>query len=44
LGAAGTAAPELCELPGVAQYMVAYINDTASAQSIVVTAREYVPD
>jgi hypothetical protein len=44
LGAAGTAAPVLCELPGVAQYSVAYINDTASAQSIVVTGREYVPD
>ena len=49
LGAAGTAAPVLCELPGVVgqvstQYGVAYINDTASAQSIVVTGREYVPD
>jgi hypothetical protein len=49
LGAAGTAAPVLCELPGVVgqvstQYNIAYFNDTASAQSIVVTGREYVPD
>lgn len=44
LGAAGTAAPELCELPGVLQYSVAYINDTASQQGIVVVGREYTPD
>lgn len=44
LGAAGTAAPELCELTGVGQYSVAYINDTATAQTIVVAGREYVPD
>jgi hypothetical protein len=44
LGAAGTAAPSLCELPGVAQYSIAYVNNTASPQSIVVTGREYVPD
>jgi hypothetical protein len=44
LGTAGTAAPQLCELPGVAQYSIAYLNDTASPQSIVVVGREYVPD
>ena len=44
LGAAGTAAPQLCELPGIWQYSIAYINNTSSTQSIVMVGREYVPD
>ena len=44
LGAAGTAAPQLCELPGPWQYSIAYVNNTSSTQSVVVVGREYVPD
>jgi hypothetical protein len=40
----GRAAPGLCELTGVGQYAIAYVNDTGSPQSIVIVGRDYVPD
>jgi len=40
----GQAAPGLCELTGIGDYVIAYDNDTASPQSIVITGRDYVPD
>ena len=41
---ADASALELCELPGIGQFAVAYVNNTASAQSIVIEERDYVPD
>jgi len=41
---AGPKPPELCELTGVENYSIAYLNDTASPQSIVVVGRDYVPE
>lgn len=41
---AGSAAPEACELTDVENYSIAYHNDTATAQSIVIIGRDYVPD
>jgi hypothetical protein len=41
---ADASAPELCELPGIGPFAVAYFNNTASAQSIVIEERDYVPD
>jgi hypothetical protein len=40
----GRAAPGLCELTGVGEYAIAYVNDTGSPQSIVVTGRVYFPN
>src|SRR6185369_6369224 len=37
-------ASQLCELTGVDQYVIAYYNDTATAQSVVLVGRDYVPD
>jgi hypothetical protein len=42
--AADTSAPELCELPGVAQYSIAYINDTGSTHTIAIVGRDYTPE
>lgn len=40
----GPKSPELCELTGVVDYFIAYVNDTASTQAITVVGRDYVPD
>jgi hypothetical protein len=41
---AGPAAPEVCELTDVQDYSIVYHNHTATAQSIVMIGRDYVPD
>jgi hypothetical protein len=41
---AGASAPQLCELLGVDEYVIAYHNDTATAQSVVLAGRDYIPD
>jgi hypothetical protein len=42
-GSGGAAAPEPCELTGVEEYGIAYQNNTAIPQSIVIVGRDYVP-
>jgi hypothetical protein len=41
---ASASALELCELPGIGPFAVAYFNNTGSAQTIVIDERDYVPD
>jgi hypothetical protein len=40
----GVGAPQLCELLGVDEFVIAYQNDTPTAQSVVLVGREYIPD
>jgi hypothetical protein len=41
---AGVSVPQLCELTGINQYVIAYQNDTTTAQSVVLVGRDYVPN
>jgi hypothetical protein len=40
----GTAAPDLCEIDEIGDFVLAYINNTSATQSVVLVAREYVPE